>query len=84
MEGLGRFTNSETYESKLFAVSLLLSTTLMYNNMGPIDGQALQNLSIFIEMGKMLEKSLSKTGNSLELPSLFMILRDFSLKLEDK
>jgi hypothetical protein len=81
VEGLGRFSNSETYESKLFALSLLLSTTLMYNSIGPIDEQALQNLSIFIETGKMLEKSLSKTSTSLELPSLFMILRDFSLRL---
>jgi hypothetical protein len=37
VEGMGKFTNSENYESKFFAVSLLLSNTLLYNSVGPID-----------------------------------------------
>lgn len=88
VEGLGRFNNTESYESKMFTLSLLLSTTLMYNNVGPIDEQALQNLSVFIEIGKLFEKSMTKKeeGNveDFGMPALFMVLRDFSLKLENK
>ncbi len=45
----------------------------------------MNNLSIFIEVGKMLEKNvlLSKQKRKC-MPSLFMVLRDFGLKLENK
>lgn len=45
----------------------------------------MNNLSIFIEVGKTLEKNtlLSKHKRKIA-PSLFMVLRDFGLKLENK
>ena len=46
MEGLGSLTNSSTNEGKLFALTLLLSSVMMYNNVGPLDHQALQGLGI--------------------------------------
>lgn len=85
VEGLGSLNNTAQYDSKLFAIALMLSSTIVYNNVGPIDEQALQNLSFLIEIGKLFEKSvLENTKGLLGLPSLFMVLRDFSLTLENK
>lgn len=82
MEGLGSLDNTTLYESKLFAIAILLTSTLIYNNVGPIDEQSLQNLGLLIEIGKMFEKTMiSHNKNMLGLPSLFMVLRDFSLQL---
>jgi hypothetical protein len=46
MEGLGNLSTSSTNEGKLFAMTLLLSSVMLYNNMGPIDLQSLQGLGI--------------------------------------
>jgi hypothetical protein len=37
-----------------------------------------------IEIGKLFDKSISESTNRLGLPSLFMVLRDFSLTFENK
>jgi len=84
MEGLGSLANTTSYDSKLFAVGMLLSSTIIYNNVGPIDEQALQNLSFLIEIGKLFDRSMSDNTKGLGLPSLFMVLRDFSLTFENK
>jgi hypothetical protein len=47
-EGLGSLSNSIEYDCKLFAMTLLLSSTIIYNNVGAIDEQSLQNLSLVI------------------------------------
>lgn len=46
MEGLGNLSGGNTSEGKLFAITLLLSSVMIYNNMGPLDLQALQGLGI--------------------------------------
>jgi hypothetical protein len=84
MEGLGSLTNTTSYDSKLFAIGMLLSSTIIYNNVGPIDEQALQNFSVLIEIGKLFDKSMPDSLKGLGLPSLFMVLRDFSLTFENK
>ena len=43
MEGLGMM-NGNNHESKLFAITLLLSSVMVYNNTGPLDLPALQGL----------------------------------------
>ena len=46
MEGLGNLTSSSTNEGKLFALTLLLSSIVIYNNVGPLDLQSLQGLGV--------------------------------------
>lgn len=60
---------------------LMLSSVVVYNSMGTIDEQTLNNFSMIIEVGKLFEKEL-EVDNSM--PALFWVLRDFSLKMEDK
>jgi hypothetical protein len=37
VEGLGSLNNTAQYDSKLFSIALMLSSTIVYNNVGPID-----------------------------------------------
>lgn len=62
-------------------LSLLLSSVILYNSMGTIDEQTLNNFSMIIEIGKMFQKELDVEKS---MPALFWVLRDFSLKMEDK
>jgi len=46
MEGLGNLTSSSSNEGKLFALTLFLSSVVIYNNVGPLDLQSLQGLGV--------------------------------------
>jgi hypothetical protein len=48
MEGLGNLTNNIDREGKLFALTLLLSSAMIYNNVGPLDLQGIQGLGILV------------------------------------
>ena len=80
-EGFGSTEGNDDRDCKLFILSLLLSSVVIYNSLGTIDEQTLNNLSMIIEVGKMFEKELE---NKNSIPGLFWVLRDFSLQLEDK
>ena len=80
-EGFGSLEGTDDRDSKLFMLSLLLSSTLIYNSVGTIDEQTLNSLSMIIEVVKMFEKDME---NMNSMPSLFWILRDFTLKMEDR
>lgn len=81
MEGLGNLSSSVIYEGKLFAFTLLLSSVMIYNNIGPLDLQSLQGFSILIEITKMLGNTLENNKKRVELPVLEVVLRDFALTL---
>lgn len=55
-EGFGSLEGSDDRDCKLFILSLLLSSAILYNSMGTIDEQTLNNFSMIIEVGKMFEK----------------------------
>ena len=75
-EGLCAYDEEINHDSKIFLISILISSLLIYNSFGTIDEQALNNLSFIINLAKNLkEKNF--------FPSFLWILRDFSLKLED-
>lgn len=80
-EGFGSLEGSDDRDCKLFMLVLMLSSLVVYNSMGTIDEQTLNNLSMIIEVGKLFEKEI-EVENSI--PALLWVLRDFSLKMEDK
>ena len=55
-EGLGSIEGSDDRDCKIFILSLLLSSVLVYNSLGTIDEQTLNNLSMIIEVVKVFEK----------------------------
>ena len=88
-EGLGAFDEDENHDAKIFLLALLLSSLLLYNSVGTIDENALNTLSLVINLSKQIQIKQNK-GEEVDadelaecFPRFFWILRDFSLRLID-
>ena len=93
-EGLGAYDEDENHDAKIFLLALLLSSLLIYNSVGTIDENALNSLSLVINLSKKIQL---KSGNNDQgnaagdddeqiakiFPSFLWVLRDFALKLVD-
>lgn len=70
-------------------MALLLSSYFIYNSMGTIDENALQNLSLIVNLSKQLQIKNSKAEEAdpdevaKYFPSFLWVVRDFSLRLLD-
>lgn len=66
-------------------MALLLSSYFIYNSVGNIDEKAIQNLSLIINLSKLLQKGSDKQMNNIIncFPSFLWLVRDFALRLED-
>ncbi len=53
-EGLGAYDEDENHDSKIFLLALLLSSLLIYNSVGTIDENALNSLSLVINLAKKI------------------------------
>jgi len=51
-EGLGAFNATETHDSRVFALALLVSSFFIYNSVGTIDEQAISTLSLVANISK--------------------------------
>lgn len=89
-EGIGAFNEDENHDTRIFLLALLLSSYFIYNSMGTIDENALQNLSLIVNLSKQLEVSGQKAEDadpdqvSQYFPSFLWVVRDFALRLEDE
>jgi len=87
-EGLGGVDENKNHDTKLFILSALLSSFLIYNCKGAIDENSLQNLSLVLDLAKNFKiNEFKEITNGSEvaktLPKLLWVVRDFSLKLVD-
>eukprot|EP00826_Nyctotherus_ovalis_P034713 TRINITY_DN2912_c0_g5_i1.p1 TRINITY_DN2912_c0_g5~~TRINITY_DN2912_c0_g5_i1.p1 ORF type:complete len:806 (-),score=295.59 TRINITY_DN2912_c0_g5_i1:353-2770(-) len=86
-EGLGAIDEDATHDTKVVLLGLLLSSLMIYNSVGSIDENALNSLSLVVNIAKSLQTKNSGTGNEEEFaknfPAFFWVLRDFSLQLKD-
>eukprot|EP01126_Amoeba_proteus_P057462 TRINITY_DN7313_c0_g1_i14.p1 TRINITY_DN7313_c0_g1~~TRINITY_DN7313_c0_g1_i14.p1 ORF type:complete len:811 (+),score=183.63 TRINITY_DN7313_c0_g1_i14:473-2905(+) len=81
-EGLGSIQQDQTYDSKIFSLTILLSSFFIYNSMGVIDETALSNLSFIVNLTKHIS---AKSGSTTEcVPNFLWVVRDFSLQLVDE
>ncbi len=56
-EGIGAFDEDENHDTKIFLLALLLSSYFIYNSMGTIDENAINNLSLIVTcLNKILDK----------------------------
>lgn len=82
-EGLGAFDEEENHDAKIFLLALLLCSLLMYNSIGSIDENALQNLSLVVNLSKQLQVKQGQTIDPDDMaayfPTFLWILRDFAL-----
>jgi Guanylate-binding protein, N-terminal domain/Guanylate-binding protein, C-terminal domain/PX domain len=87
-EGLGAFDEDANHDTRIFMLAVLLSSYFIYNSVGSIDENALNNFSLIINLTKNLQ--IRATDSELDVeelsnyfPSLLWVLRDFSLQLID-
>ncbi|RHY20056.1 hypothetical protein DYB25_003776 [Aphanomyces astaci] len=86
-EGLGSAQRSQTQDTRIFALALLLSSFFIYNSRGVIDANAIDDLSLVVNLTKYIQVSANPSSSSSSLadffPSFLWVVRDFTLQLEE-
>ena len=93
-EGLGAYDEEINHDSKIFLIAILISSLFIYNSFGTIDENAINSLSLILNLSKSIKlRDIRGNNNNTGLteeeemakyfPSLLWLLRDFVLKLED-
>jgi hypothetical protein len=91
-EGLGSPERDQTIDMIIFSISVLISSTFIYNSMGSIDEQALEDLSLVCKLTQHIHVKSSQSPNlsqsstmySQYFPKFIWAIRDFCLQLVDK
>jgi hypothetical protein len=78
-EGIGSCDQELKYDMKVLTLVFLISSTVIYNSMGAIDEQTLDQLRVITNLNKCLAGQLPA-----EKTKLVWVLRDFALQLVDK
>jgi len=91
-EGLGSTQRTASCDMQIFSLCILLSSYFVYNSMGAIDEQAIDDLHLVLHLAKHIHVK-AKKGDSAEekaselssyFPSFLWVLRDFHLQLRDE
>lgn len=78
--------STKTYDSKIFALIVLISSLFIYNSNGNIDEKSIGDLALAAHLGNSIASNSIKNKDSLisELaPKFIWVLRDFSLEKVD-
>lgn len=60
-EGLGSTIRGMSYDSRIFALAILLSSCFVYNSTGVIDGDAMSRLSLVVNLTKHIHVKATST-----------------------
>lgn len=87
-EGIGALNEDANHDTRIFLLALLISSYFIYNSMGTIDENALQNISLIVNLSKEIQiKEREMCCNTDEIPKYFpsflWVVRDFTLRLVD-
>lgn len=63
-EGIGAFNEDQNHDTRIFLLALLLSSYFVFNSMGTIDEQALQNLSLIVNLSKSIQVRNSRMSSA--------------------
>ena len=74
-EGFNNF--NENHDKRLIVLTLLISTSFLYNSKGTIDKDSLIDLEYVIEIAQKLKKNRFMNNQ----PQFYWLLRDFHLEL---
>lgn len=90
-EGLGALDEDSNHDVRIFSLAILLSSFFIYNSVGSIDEQALQNLSLVINLTKHIHLKANAACEDTDpeeysqyFPSFLWVVRDFALQLVDQ
>lgn len=78
-EGIGSCEQEVKYDMKILTLVFLISSTVIYNSMGAIDEQALDQLRVVTNLKNCLASQMPT-----EKTKLVWVLRDFALQLIDR
>lgn len=87
-EGSGSIEKNSTHDSKIFALVVLISSFFIYNSMGAIDENAINNLSLAAKLSTNIAVR-ANTGVSEDevianfTPKFLWLLRDFVLEMKE-
>ena len=84
-EGLASTERSTNIDIKIFSLSILLSSLFIYNQMGPITENSIEDLSLVANLTSYIHIQQQKeTGAEFKqyFPTFFWVLRDFFHDLE--
>ena len=83
-EGFGGMDENINHDSRIFLFSLLLASYFIYNSVGNIDENAINNISLITNLAKDIE--IKKNSSALEsedlkeyFPEFLWVVRDFAL-----
>jgi hypothetical protein len=83
-EGTGNTDRDREHDSRLFALAVLLSSTLIFNTRGVITDAAVQSLATAASLAQHVFRQYQGIAEGVCLsPSFLWVLRDFTLLLED-
>jgi len=89
-EGLGSTQRTASCDMQIFSLCILLSSYFIYNSMGAIDEQAVDDLHLVLHLAKHIHVKSKKGAESEKLselsnyfPGFLWVLRDFHLRLVD-
>uniref|UniRef100_K3W833 GB1/RHD3-type G domain-containing protein n=1 Tax=Globisporangium ultimum (strain ATCC 200006 / CBS 805.95 / DAOM BR144) TaxID=431595 RepID=K3W833_GLOUD len=96
-EGLGSTQRSQTQDTRIFALALLLSSLFIYNSRGVIDSSAIEDLSLVVNLTKYIQAKAhagteehggenGEEGSELAafFPDFLWVVRDFTLQLQEE
>lgn len=87
-EGLSAIDVDNNHLSWVFSLVMLLSSTFIYNHLGPIDEDSIENISYISKLTNNLHLQQGNNDVSIQdyqkyMPKFIWLLRDFSLELKD-
>lgn len=85
-EGLHSTDQQTDIDTKIFTLSVLLSSIFLFNQIGHITEQNIEEMSLTLNLAQMLTVGGASEDQDLShyLPMLLWVLRDFSLDLGAK
>jgi len=88
-EGLDSTDRDATFDSRLFALTLLLCSTFVFNAVGSINGEEINKLSLVVNLTKVIHTNRQAAGHDDSgqeyanfFPHFIYLIRDFMLELE--
>lgn len=85
-EGAQSVEKSATHDAKIFALSLLMSSYFIYNSVGAIDENSINDLSLTTQLSRNIAVSSEDNSQhtlSYYTPKFLWVLRDFTLQIQD-
>jgi len=90
-EGLGSTQRTASCDMQIFSLCILLCSYFIYNSMGAIDEQAIDDLHLVLHLAKHIHVKTKKGSDaekiselSQHFPIFLWVLRDFHLRLVDE